>query len=149
MQHAGQLSSLSRTRAKTNDDEWLAEGVLSNLFYGKAWSFVYFLWYAEENGKPKYRDRYVDYLKEEFNVRFAEVWDSDVKRKVSKPKPVTGADFLRIMGFEAPERLDSVEKEWTEFETKLIEANRKPAWDEERKKTRIGMGIDKAPEKKK
>jgi hypothetical protein len=149
MQHGGQLNDLARTRAKKNEEEWMAEGVMGNLFYGKAWSFVYFLWYAEEGGKPKYRDKYVEYLKDEFNVRFAEVWDSDVKRKVMKPNPVSGGDFLRIMGFDAPGRLDAVEKEWTEFETKLVAANRKPAWDEERTKTRIGMGIDKAPEKQK
>jgi hypothetical protein len=142
MQHGGQLNNLSAARSKKAGDEWVAEGAMGNLFYGKAWSFVYFLWYAEEDGKPKYRDRYVEYLKAEFHVRFVPVHGE------LRPNPVDGDDFKRIMGFDTEAKLAAVEREWNEFTAKLVAANRKPSWDAERTKTRKNFGLDKPLETK-
>jgi hypothetical protein len=138
LQGGGALERLSASRSKNRDDDWIATGVMANLFYAKAWSFVYFLWYAEEGGKPKYRDRYVDYLKAEFHVKFRPAGDGKMHCD-----PVDGRDFMRIMGLSSEASLAAMEKEWTEFETKLVEANRKAAWDEERKKIRKNFEIDK------
>jgi len=52
-------------RGAEDEERPVAVSLLGNLFYAKAWSLVYFLWYAEESGKPKYRDRYIEYLKYE------------------------------------------------------------------------------------
>ncbi len=144
MQHGGQLNSLARARSKKAGDEWIAEGVMGNLFYGKAWSFVYFLWYAEEGGKPKYRDRYVEYLKAEFHVPFV----ADPKTGKLRPAPAWSGTFARVMGLSTEAQWDAIETEWNEFTAKLVAANRKPAWDAERTKTRKIFGPDKPPETK-
>jgi hypothetical protein len=138
------LERLASSRSKARDDEWVATGVMANLFYAKAWSFVHFLWYAEEGGKPKYRDRYVEYLKAEFHVKFRPGRDGKMH-----PDPVDGGDFTRIMGLGGDGALAAMEREWTAYEAKLVAANRKPAWDEERKKIRANFGFDKPADKPK
>jgi hypothetical protein len=138
------LEKWAETRALKNEDEVVATGVMSNLFYGEAWSFVYFLWYAEENGKPKYRDRYIDYLKAEFHVKFG----VDPKTGTVWPAPVDYHAFAHVMGLATDAQWDALDKEWKEFTAKLIAANRKPSWDAERAKIRKNFGIDKPPEKK-
>lgn len=137
MQHGGVLQRLAGSRSKTRDDEWIATGVMANLFYAKAWSFVHFLWYAEEGGKPKYRDRYVDYLRAEFHVKFRPARDGKLHAD-----PVDGGDFMRIMGLSSEKALTAMEEEWTAYEAKLVAAHKKPAWDEERKKLRTIYGLD-------
>jgi hypothetical protein len=138
-----ELESFAKIRAKKNEDEIVATGVMSNLFYGEAWSFVYFLWYAEEDGKPKYRDRFVEYLKSEFHVRFV----ADPRTGEARPAPAWSGTFAQVMGLSTDAKWDALEKEWRAFTAKLVEAHRKPAWDVERTKMRRIFGFDKPPGK--
>ena len=121
-----------------------ATGVLSNLFYGEAWSFIYFLWYAEENGKPKYRDRYIDYLKAEFHVKFIQ----NSKTGEVHPSPAYTATFAQVMGLDTDAEWNAFEKEWKAYIQKLLVDNRKPSWDTLRTKYRKNFGFDKPPAKK-
>lgn len=142
MRHGGDLEALGSARAKLGKDFGLATTVMANLFYGKAWSFVHFLWWAEEDGKPKYRDRYVKFIQKEFHLTPVE-W----RGKWYLARPDSG-DFLQIMGWDDEARLAEVEKEWAEFERKLLEREKKPSWDEHRKKFRVRFEIDPDPDAK-
>ena len=120
--HSGQAQTLAGARAKPVD-HGRATSAMMNLFYAKAYSLVHFLWYAEENGKPKWRDRYIRYHKFEFVLRYAR--DSQGREYGT---PVMPADFRRIMGLEDDAKLAAFEKEWRDYEAKLVEQNRKPEW---------------------
>lgn len=144
LHHGGTLSALSRARATKNGDEGIAEGVMANLFYGKAWSFVHFLWYAEAGGKPKYRDRYIKYLDSEFHVKFVR----DPGGGKDRPAPVGSDALMRCLGISSDDELVALEKEWNEYTAKLLAANRKPEWDAERTKIRTNFGFEKPAGKK-
>ncbi len=135
-----QLQELGRLRAsRTPADRGIAESVMVNLFYAKAWSLVHFLWYAEEGGKPKHRDRYVEYLKREFHLEYK----LDKVKHAEMPVPVGANDFRRIFGLTKDPDLAAFEKEWQAYVTKLVAAHKTPKWDEERARARKALGIDK------
>jgi hypothetical protein len=138
--HAGQLVAAGEQRAGLNAAERpVAENVMSNLFYAEAWSLYSFLWNAEEGGKPKYRDRFIEYLKFEFHVRY----EFDKHERKEKPLSVSTNDFRRIMGVKEEPALVALDKEWRAWETKLIAVYKNPGWDEARKGARKAMGVDK------
>jgi hypothetical protein len=140
MRDAGQMDEASQLRAGLkSEDRGLASSVMGNLYYAKAWSLVYFLWYAEENGKPRYRDRFTEYLKFQFLLRYR--FDKVEKKEVTVP--VGSNDFRRIIGVEKDDQLAAIEKEWQAYERKLVEAHRKPAWAEQRAKARKALKLDK------
>jgi len=139
--HAPQLQDAGETRAGTagQAERKLAGDVVANLFYGKAWSFYYFLWYAEEGGKPKYRDKFIEYLKLEFHLRYA----YDKFRKKEDTTPVSTNDFRRVMGVTDDAALGKLDKDWSAFEAKLVEQYKQPQWDVAKKSIRKNLGVDK------
>ncbi len=138
---AGQLEELSGQRSMTQGalEHAVAGNVMANLFYAKAWSFVYFMWYAEEGGKPKYRDRFVEYLKREFHL----VYKFDTIKQAELTLNVGVPDFRKIMGIEKDDKLAAFEKEWLAYETKFVASHKSPKWDAERAMIRKNLKIDK------
>ncbi len=114
------------TRAQAENERWVAwldavHAVYANLYYARAWSLVYFLWYAEELGQPKYRDRFVRYLEREWVV----------------PKPTeplaeggiwTSKLFYDAMGITDRAGSKALEAEWKEFTSKLCEREKTSDW---------------------
>jgi hypothetical protein len=139
IRHAGQMTEQGGLRAKEAGERQLASSVMMNLYYAKAWSLMYFLWYAEEGGKPKYRDRFIEFKKLELVVQFKP--DPVTKRPAAQPVGVH--DFRRIFGLQKDDALAAFEKEWLAFEGKLVEASKKPHWDAIRARARKNLGIDK------
>jgi hypothetical protein len=138
--HAGELVQLGELRAGLNVKEReAASNVMSNLFYAEAWSLYYFMWNAEDGGKPKYRDRFVEYLKLCFHLRY-EYDKFDRKEKVLS---VSTKDFRRIMGLADEAALTAFDKEWRAWEAKLIEEHKKPYWDQAKKRARAAFGVEK------
>lgn len=125
IRHAGQLIEAARTRVgQERQDADMAENVMGNLFYARAWSLVYFLWNAEDGGKPKYRDRYVAYLKSEFQMRYVH----DKVKGHEVPKLVGINEFRAAMGLTRDEDLAAFEKEWQQYEDALVARHVKPQW---------------------
>jgi hypothetical protein len=117
--HGGQLRMAGEARGKKSEDRGIAINVFSNQFYAKAWSLVHFLWYAEENGKPKYRDRLAAFMKREF---YAEL---EPHGKVHK---MTSGDFRRGFDLVDDAAFDQFERDWLAYEAALVKKHEKPSW---------------------
>jgi hypothetical protein len=139
---SNQMQEAAAVRAnKTPQERGLAESIMGNLYYAKAWSLVYFMWYADENGKPKYRDRYIEYLKREFHLVYAV--DPAKKAAGEQSLPVGVNDFRKIMKIDNDPALAAFEKEWQAFEAKLVAAHKNPKWEAERANARKALHLDK------
>jgi hypothetical protein len=134
LRHAGELTEAAAHRVGPGAkaiDRLQAENLIGNLFYAKAWSFVFFLWNAEEGGKPKYRDRAIEYFRREFHLQY------EMNRTTNAPeaKRVSMNDFLKAMGLRKSDadkddaKLAAFEKEWLEFEAKLVAQHKTPDWE--------------------
>jgi len=139
LQNGRQLEDLALGRSRTRADDGAATVIMANLFYAKAWSFVYFLWYAEEGGRPKYRDRFVQFKQYEFHIRYK--FDKSKGAEVAQPVGIN--DFRRIMGLEKDDALAAFGREWEAYEEKLVESHRLPKWTDERAKARKALELDK------
>jgi hypothetical protein len=140
--HAGQLTMIGEEKvgaAASKEEKEIAKDVIANLFYGKAWSLYAFLWNAESDGKPKYRDRFIEYLKFEFHLRYQ--YDSYDKK--DKSIGVSAKDFRRILGLSDEAALAAFDAEWNAWETAQIAKYKNPAWDAARKGARKATGVDK------
>jgi len=140
--HAGTLVQIGEVKAgagATKAEKELAKDVVSNLFYAKAWSLYAFLWNAQADGKPKYRDRFIEYLKFEFHVRY----EFDKYEKKDKALGVSTNDFRRILAISDEAALAAFDKEWNAWEAAQIAARKNAAWDETKKRVRKSMGVDK------
>ena len=114
------------TKAQAKEDRWLAwhevvRSVYANLYYARAWSLVYFMWYAEESGRPKYRDRYVSYLKREFVVPAPD-------DKLAKDGVWTSKLFFDAMGLENKAAADAFQAEWRAWISELCKREKTSAW---------------------
>ena len=134
--HSGEAEAIAGARAKP-EDEGIAIGVMVNLYYAKAWSLVHFLWYAEEGGKPKWRDRYLEYLKFEYLLRYA----TDSRGTEYDTIAVQPADFRRILGLSDDADFAAFEKEWREFEARLVAAHEEPDWTAEKAEIFEKLGL--------
>jgi hypothetical protein len=138
MRRSGDLSAAARSRATAGSkDVPVAESILGNYFYGKAWSFVSFLWNAEEAGKPKWRARFIEYMKREMHLKY----ETNQSTSVPEPRYASMNDFRKIMGVERAEKdardpkdatMEAFEKEWLAYEAKLVASRKQPNWDARR-----------------
>jgi hypothetical protein len=140
--HAGRLVQIGEEKVGAGADpkeREIAKDVIANLFYGKAWSLYAFLWNAEADGKPKYRDKFIEYLKFEFHLRY----QYDSYEKKDKSVGVSANDFRRILGISNDAALAAFETEWRAWEANMIASFKNPHWDDARKGARKAMGVDK------
>ena len=123
--HGGQLQMAGESRGRKPEDASLAITVFANQFYAKAWSLVSYLWYTQENGKPKYRARLAAFMKREF---YAEVTPHGTVYKM------TPGDFKRAFGLVDDAAFDQFERDWLAYEAALVKKHEKPSWATERLK---------------
>jgi hypothetical protein len=114
------------TEAQAKDDRWKAwhsriQSVYANLYYARAWSFVYFLWNAESGGRPKYRERYIAYLKREFVVPSS-------TDKLAEDGRWTSKLLLDALGITNMDDLKALESEWRTWVGDLCEQYQHSDW---------------------
>jgi hypothetical protein len=131
-----QMQAVAQSRLRTGDNPGLVNSLMANLFYARAWSLNYFLWYAEENGKPKYRDRFIQYIKSEFDMTLTRDASG---RETGKER--TANDLKKAIGITDDAAFDT---EWRAFESNLIEKHKSPKWEERRARLRKNLGLDGA-----
>jgi hypothetical protein len=136
--HMGQLTTFSVARVRKPGDQGLADNAMGNLYYAKAWSLISFLWNREEGGRPKYRDAFLAFMKRQFRVQFKRGND-----QIEHPVMTTAKDFREAFGLQEQAAFDAFEKEWKDWEAKLVQASRKPEWDARRALLRKWWGMDK------
>lgn len=117
-----ELGAAARRRAGAVGEN--GADALSSLFLGRAASFADFLWNAESEGKPKYRDRYLVYLASEM---LAKCRVDHAGREVCVRHGIE--DFRKAMGVTDAD-LPRLESEWNAFEDALIRSEKDPSWDE-------------------
>jgi hypothetical protein len=128
-----ELNLTSESHGKLPEDAGKAQMVFANQFYGKAWSLVHFLWYAEEGGRPKWRDRLVTFMKREFIAEYE--YGTSVHR-------ANATDFKKAFGLESSAAFDRFETEWLRHEDDLLRKHRKPEWEKERVRILELIGLD-------
>lgn len=143
--HNGQLQQYGQARSRQPGDEGLAINAMANLFYAKAWSLNYFLHNYEEGGRPKYRDRFIEFMRFAYNP--ATIKDKNTGRESAKL--VVPADFRRIFGLVEDAKFQAFDKEWRDWESKFVATSRKPEWDRRRQVLLRVWGLNPDGTKKK
>ncbi|MCE9635891.1 MAG: hypothetical protein K8T90_09315 [Planctomycetes bacterium] len=141
--HSGQLASYGQARTRRPGEEGLAQNAMANLYYGKVWSLVYYLWNFEEGGKPKFRDRFVKFTKDQFTVKLMKASNG-----IEYPKYVDAKDFRTTFGLESDAAFTAFEKDWKAWEADYVAKAKTPKWDVARLRLRNEIwGLDKNPVK--
>ncbi len=142
LRNGGQLNALGAARAIDPADRGAAGMVMGNLFYAEAWSFVYFLWYAEEGGAPKHRDKLIAYFKEEFELNYGQKQGKTGDELARSPRLMLEKDFFRVFGLQDAASRQALYDEWKVFEKDLVAKHKKPGWDKERTRIRKMLKMD-------
>lgn len=123
--HNGQLQIYGQARSRLPGDEGLAINAMANLFYGKAWSLNYFLWFHEEGGRPKYRDRFVDLMKSAYVPKM----QTDPATGRQYGVPLTPADFRSHLGLKDDAAFQAFDKEWRAWEAQFLAKHKTADWE--------------------
>jgi hypothetical protein len=135
--HGGHVGVSAEGRVPL-DQAGLGQSIYTNLFYADAWSLLYFCWYAETGGTPKYRDRFLANMRQEFEIQFPEGSRAAATGGILR----TAQDFRKAMGLEDDAAFAAFESEWRAFEADLVQKHHKPAWDEEYQSLRKRLRMD-------
>ena len=114
------------TEAQSTDERWIlwqrrVFNVYANLFYARAWSLSYFLWNAEKGGRPKYRERYIAYLKREFIVPEAD-------DKLATDGRWSNRLLFDALGLGSANEVQALETEWRAWTQALNEKHQHADW---------------------
>jgi len=114
------------TESQAADERWVkwhgyVQNLYARLFYARSWSLAYFLWHAEEDGQPKYRTRYIEYLKREFVVPGA-------TDDLAADGKWTGDLLLDALGITDAAGLEALDQEWQAWVMALCEQHQDENW---------------------